>query len=43
MNRRFLFLLALLATALGSVAQTFTLRGRVTDGEGNPVEFASVT
>lgn len=42
MNRRFLFLLALLATALGSVAQTFTLRGRVTDGEGNPVEFASV-
>lgn len=43
MNRRFLFLLALLATALGCVAQTFTLRGRVTDGEGNPVEFASVT
>ena len=43
MNRRFLFLLALLATALCSVAQTFTLRGRVTDGEGNPVEFASVT
>lgn len=43
MNRRFLFLLALLATALGSVAQTFTLRGHVTDGEGNPVEFASVT
>lgn len=43
MNRRFLFLLALLATTLGSVAQTFTLRGRVTDGEGNPVEFASVT
>lgn len=43
MNRRFLFLLALLATALGSVAQTFILRGRVTDGEGNPVEFASVT
>lgn len=42
MNRRFLFLLALLATALGSVAQTFTLHGRVTDGEGNPVEFASV-
>ena len=42
MNRRFLFLLALLATALGCVAQTFTLRGRVTDGEGNPVEFASV-
>lgn len=42
MNRRFLFLLALLAAALGSVAQTFTLRGRVTDGEGNPVEFASV-
>ena len=24
------------------MAQTFTLRGRVTDGEGNPVEFASV-
>lgn len=43
MNRRFLFLLALLATALGCVAQTFTLRGRITDGEGNPVEFASVT
>lgn len=43
MNRRFLFLLALLATALGCVAQTFTLRGRVTDGDGNPVEFASVT
>lgn len=43
MNRRFLFLLALLATALGCVAQTFTLRGRVTDDEGNPVEFASVT
>ena len=43
MNRRFLFLLALLATALGCVAQTFALRGRVTDGEGNPVEFASVT
>ena len=43
MNRRFLCLLALLATALGCVAQTFTLRGRVTDGEGNPVEFASVT
>ena len=43
MNRRFLFLLALLATALGCVAQTFTLRGRVTDGEGSPVEFASVT
>lgn len=42
MTRRILFLFALLATALGCVAQTFTLRGRVTDGEGNAVEFASV-
>ena len=42
MNRRILFLFALLATALGCLAQTFTLRGRVTDGEGNAVEFASV-
>lgn len=43
MTRRILFLFSLLATALGCLAQTFTLRGRVTDGEGNPVEFASVT
>lgn len=42
MTRRILFLFSLLATALGCVAQTFTLRGRVTDGEGNAVEFASV-
>lgn len=42
MNHRIVFLFALLATALGCVAQTFTLRGRVTDGEGNAVEFASV-
>lgn len=42
MTRRIVFLSLLLATALGCVAQTFTLRGRVTDGEGNAVEFASV-
>lgn len=42
MTRRILFLFSLLATALGCLAQTFTLRGRVTDGEGNAVEFASV-
>lgn len=42
MTRRIVFLSLLLATALGCLAQTFTLRGRVTDGEGNAVEFASV-
>lgn len=42
MTRRIVFLFSLLATALGCLAQTFTLRGRVTDGEGNAVEFASV-
>lgn len=42
MTRRIVFLSLLLATALGCVAQTFTLRGRVTDSEGNAVEFASV-
>ena len=43
MNRRLSLLIILIASALSCVAQTFTLRGRVTDDEGNPVEFASVT
>ncbi len=43
MNRRLLLLIILVVSALGCAAQSFTLRGRVTDQQGNPVEFASVT
>ena len=43
MNRRISLLIILICAALSCAAQSFTLRGRVTDSDGNPVEFASVT
>lgn len=40
--KRPLFIIISLLSALTVVAQTFTLKGRVTDEEGKPVELASV-
>jgi len=40
---RYILTLALLWVGLTTVAQTFTLKGKVSDNEGNGLEFASVT
>ena len=36
-------LLVLMAVSLSSIADSFTLKGKIVDEEGNPVEMASVT
>ncbi len=41
MNRLFFIIISLLAS-LSTLAQSFTLKGRVVDEEGKPLEFASV-
>lgn len=41
LRTKILFLFLLIG-AIAAHAQSFTLQGRVTDGEGNPVEFCSV-
>ncbi len=43
MKQRFLFLAILIACAIAATAQSFTLRGRVSDENNNPVELASVS
>ena len=43
MKQRILFLTLLIACAIGASAQSFTLRGRVSDSDNNPVELASVS
>lgn len=43
MKQRILFLTLFIACAIGASAQSFTLRGRVSDGDNNPVELASVS
>ncbi len=42
MTKKILFLLICLTTAVKVSSQSFTLQGRVTDEDNNPVEFASV-
>ena len=42
MKRFFLSLIMLIATANIALAQQFTLQGKVTDDQSNPVEFATV-
>ena len=39
---RFYIIISLFFCAIYSKAQTFTLQGRVTDGQMNPIEFATV-
>mgnify|MGYP002854534512 CR=1 FL=1 len=41
--RRFFVGFAMLVATLSAIAQTFTLKGTVTDDEGNPLELASVS
>ncbi|MCF0207994.1 MAG: hypothetical protein HUK07_00980, partial [Bacteroidaceae bacterium] len=41
--KRFLCILYFLLAFLGLKAQTFTLQGRVTDTNGSPIEFCSVS
>lgn len=43
MKQRFLVLATLLACTISVAAQTFTLRGRVSDDNNNPIELASVS
>ncbi len=43
MKQRLLFLLVLISCSITIVAQTFTLRGRVTDESNEPIELASVS
>jgi len=43
MKQRFLILATLLACTISVAAQTFTLRGRVSDDNNNPIELASVS
>ena len=43
MRRIILFLAIISATTLQAVAQSFTLQGRVTDQDMNPVELATVS
>ena len=43
MKQRILILSLFIAASLSTLAQTFTLKGRVIDENNNPVEFASVS
>ncbi|MGI6243427.1 MAG: TonB-dependent receptor [Prevotella sp.] len=43
MKQRILFLAILIGCTLSCAAQTFTLKGRVSDTDNNPVELASVS
>ena len=40
--RRYLIALAMIMTGLSVVAQSFTLKGKVTDEDGNGLELATV-
>ena len=43
MKQRILILSLFIAASLSTLAQTFTLKGRVIDENNNPVELASVS
>ena len=43
MNKKFLLLLMTMVFSINAIAQTFTLKGKVTDEEQNPVELATVS
>ena len=43
MNKKILLLLMTMVLSINSIAQTFTLKGKVTDEEQNPVELATVS
>lgn len=43
MNKKFLLLLTTMVFSINAIAQTFTLKGKVTDEEQNPVELATVS
>ena len=40
---RLLLLIILLTMSIGSIADNFTLKGKIVDEDGNPVEMASIT
>jgi len=42
-HKRYILLLVLMITGINSFAQSFTLKGHVTDDEGNALELATVT
>ena len=43
MFARYIFLLAMLMAGIDAIAQSFTLKGKVTDDEGNALELATVS
>ena len=43
MNKKILLLLTTMVLSINAIAQTFTLKGKVTDEEQNPVELATVS
>ena len=42
-TKRYILLLVMMMTGLTTFAQTFTLKGKVTDDEGNALELATVS
>ena len=42
MDKKIMILLMALTFSINAIAQTFTLRGKVTDEDQNPVELATV-